>query len=173
MRPADRPKEVRLGEITLAGTRGVPGAPVIERLTAHSGCFTAQRGRESLGLSGSHPPQTGHCPNSLTQKAVARLSNSRSVAQPKVLPTQLGQLGPLAGRHSLALAAVDARLAHPIAQIRRPDPKLRATDATERPSSSTNDTASALNSAVNDLRDRPGANTGPARCFSIVDMATS
>ena len=55
-----------------------------------------------------------------------------------------------------------------------PIPKLRATDAIVRPSSSTNATASASDSFGNDLRVRPGPNTGPARCSSVIaDMTTS
>ena len=48
--------------------------PVVERLAAHFGNPASGAVRESLGLAGSNPPIAGHCPDSLTQKAVARMA---------------------------------------------------------------------------------------------------
>ena len=60
---------------------------------------------------GQPPTGNGSLSQLLHPKGRRSFEQLTLLAQPKVLPAQLGQLGPLAGRHSLALAAVDARLA--------------------------------------------------------------
>ena len=99
---------------------------------------------------------------------------SRRSFEQVTLHAQPRQFGPLTGRETLVFATVDARLTHRFPRFDSPIPKLRVIDAILRPSSSTNATASALNSFGNDLRVRPGGNTGPDRlCSCITDMATS
>jgi hypothetical protein len=76
---ADRRDQRGLGLLGVAGPGGLACAPVTERLTGDLRDVAGRGDREALGLPGSDPAVAGHCPDSFTQKAVARLSRSRSI----------------------------------------------------------------------------------------------
>ena len=70
--------------------------------------------------------------------------------QLRAAAAQPHQLGPVIRAQALGPAPLDSVFADPVPKGARTDPEI-----------------------AGDLNDRPGGNTGPARCFSIVDMATS
>ena len=76
----DRPDELGLGQLRGAGLGRLAGGPVVEPLAADAGRPARGCGREPLRPPGSDPPIAGHCPDSFTQKAVARMAAHASSA---------------------------------------------------------------------------------------------
>src|SRR6266516_1814065 len=161
-----QPDQLGLGELR----GGWPGRgacpPIVERLTGHVCDVTRHRDREPLGLPGSDPPIAGHCPDSFTQKAVARLSRSRSIrSRAFSLRSSANSV-----RSDVVTPARSPRSTRAwrtqFPNVPSPTPRPRATSTTVRPSSITNATASRLNSSVNERRVLTGS-------CSITDMVTS
>ena len=125
-------------------------APAVERLAAHFGHLARRGRRESFGLPGSHPHYSGSLSRLLHPEGRRSFEQLTLHLQLGAAPPQPGQLGALLSGQTRLLAAVDAGLTHPVAQVRLTDPQIPGHMGHRlRSPSNTSATASALNSFVN------------------------